>query len=177
MSVKVRCYIVYIVIRNICMPAYSRNYPTPTFTTKAHDSSFSWCSHQAYEWRKKIWSQWLYVWYRCWCQMSWFKYFRNCLISYISLLYISKSLHRLTSTAWIHRPKLPCVYSSCWWRWWWGMFSWSTLSPLIPIEHRLNAYFIKATSSMIMWHITKHKWSQFASMTMSSLYFNGLPSH
>ncbi len=80
----------------------------------------------------------------------------------------------------------------------WGIFSWHTLSPLVPIEHRLNttAYLnivadhvhpfmttvytsSDATSSRIMHHVTKLKSSQtgFLTMTMSSLYSNGLHSH
>ncbi len=80
----------------------------------------------------------------------------------------------------------------------WVIFSWLTLGPLVPIEHRLNAtaYLIidadhvhpfmttvnpssDATSSRIMHHVTKLKSSQtgFFNMTMSSLYSNGLHSH
>ncbi len=80
----------------------------------------------------------------------------------------------------------------------WGTFSWHTLGPLVPIEHRLNAtaylsivadhvhpfmttvYLSSdATSSRIMHHVTKLKSSQtgFLNMTMSSLYSNGLHSH
>ncbi len=77
----------------------------------------------------------------------------------------------------------------------WGIFSWHTLGPLVPIEHRLNtaAYLsivaehvhlqcttlLMATSSRIMHHVTKLKSSQtgFLNMTMSSLYSNGLHSH
>ncbi len=77
----------------------------------------------------------------------------------------------------------------------WGIFSWHTLGPLVPIEHRLNAtvylswpcpslydYSVPssdATSSRIMYHVTKLKSSQtgFLNMTMSSLYSNGLHSH
>ncbi len=80
----------------------------------------------------------------------------------------------------------------------WGKFSWLTLGPLVPIEHRLNttAYLSvvadhvhpfmttvypssDATSSRIMHHVTKLKSSQtgFLNMTMSSLYSNGLHSH
>ncbi len=78
----------------------------------------------------------------------------------------------------------------------WGIFSWHTLVPLLPIEHRLNAtayrsivadhvhpfmttvYLLMATSSRIMHHVTKLKSSQtgFLNMTMSSLYLNGLQS-
>ncbi len=80
----------------------------------------------------------------------------------------------------------------------WGIFSWHTLGPLVPIEHRLNAtaflsivadhvhlfmttvyHLLMATSSRIMHHVTKLKSSQtsFLNMTMSSLYSNGLHSH
>ncbi len=80
----------------------------------------------------------------------------------------------------------------------WGIFSWHTLGPLVPIEHRLNAtaylsivadhvhpfmttvyHLLMATSSWIMHHVTKLKSSQtgFLNMTMSSLYSNGLHSH
>ncbi len=77
-----------------------------------------------------------------------------------------------------------------------GIFSWQTLSPLVPTDHRLNttAYLSivadhvhpfmttvssDATSSRIMHHVTKLKSSQtgFLNMTMSSLYSNGLHSH
>ncbi len=80
----------------------------------------------------------------------------------------------------------------------WGIFSWHTLGPLVPIEHHLNATAYlsivadhvhpfmttvclssDATSSRIMHHVTKLKSSQtgFLNMTMSSLYSNGLHSH
>ncbi len=80
----------------------------------------------------------------------------------------------------------------------WGIFSWQTLGPLVPIEHCLNAtaylsivanhvhpfmttvdHLLKASSSRIMHHVTKLKSSQtgFLNMTMSSLYWNGLHSH
>ncbi len=80
----------------------------------------------------------------------------------------------------------------------WGIFSWHTLGPLVPIEHRLyaTAYLSivadhvhpfmttvypssDATSSRIMHHVRKLKSSQtgFLNMTMSSLYSNGLHSH
>ncbi len=79
----------------------------------------------------------------------------------------------------------------------WGIFSWHTLGPLVPTEHRLNAtaylsivsdqvhpfmttvYLLMTTSSRIMHHVTKLKSSQtgFLNMTMSSLYSNGLHSH
>ncbi len=73
----------------------------------------------------------------------------------------------------------------------WGIFSWHTLGPLVPIEHRLNTtanlsivadhvhpfrlqctHLLMATSSRIMHHVTKLKSSQtgFLNMTMSSLY-------
>ncbi len=78
----------------------------------------------------------------------------------------------------------------------WGIFSWHTLGPLVPIEHRLNAtaylsivadhvhpfmttvyHLLMATSSRIMYHVTKLKSSQtgFLNMTMSSLYFKWPP--
>ncbi len=78
----------------------------------------------------------------------------------------------------------------------WGLFSWYTLGPLVPIEHRLNA---SAYLSIVADHVhpfmttvypssdgyfqqdnvTKLKSSQtgFLNMTMSSLYSNGLHSH
>ncbi len=78
----------------------------------------------------------------------------------------------------------------------WGLFSWYTLGPLVPIEHRLNA---TAYLSIVADHVhpfmttvypssdgyfqqdnvTKLKSSQtgFLNMTMSSLYSNGLHSH
>ncbi len=80
----------------------------------------------------------------------------------------------------------------------WGIFSWHTLGPLVPIEHRLNATAYlsivadhvhpfmttvypssDATSSRIMHRVTKLKSSQtgFLNMTMSSLYSNDLHSH
>ncbi len=80
----------------------------------------------------------------------------------------------------------------------WCIFSWHTLGPLVPIEHRLNATVYlsivaehvhpfmttvylssDATSSRIIDHVTKLKSSQtgFLNMTMSSLYSNGLHSH
>ncbi len=79
----------------------------------------------------------------------------------------------------------------------WGIFSWHTLGPLVPIEHRLNAtaflsivadhvhpfrttvyHLLMATSSRITHHVTKLKSSQtgFLNMTLSSLYSNGLQS-
>ncbi len=60
----------------------------------------------------------------------------------------------------------------------WGIFSWHTLGPLVPIEHRLNATayrsivaeycLLMATSSRIMHHVKKLKSSQtgFLNMTM-----------
>ncbi len=78
----------------------------------------------------------------------------------------------------------------------WGIFSWHTLGLLLPIEHHLNATVYlsivadhvhpfmttvnsssDATSSRIMYHVTKLKSSQtgFLNMTMSSLYSNGPP--
>ncbi len=80
----------------------------------------------------------------------------------------------------------------------WDIFSWHTLGPLVPIEHRLNAtaylsivvdhvhpfmttvyHLLMATSSRIMHHVTKLNSSQtgFLNMTVSSLYSNGLHSH
>ncbi len=80
----------------------------------------------------------------------------------------------------------------------WGIFSWHTLGPLVPIQHCLNTTVYlsivadhvhpfmttvypssDATSSRIMQHVTKLKSSQtgFLNMTMSSLYSNGLHSH
>ncbi len=78
----------------------------------------------------------------------------------------------------------------------WGIFSWHTLGPLVPIEHHLNA---TAYLSIVADHVhpfmttvypssdvyfqqdnvTKLKSSQtgFLNMTMSSLYSNGLHSH
>ncbi len=73
----------------------------------------------------------------------------------------------------------------------WEIFSWHTLGPLVPIEHRLNTTVYlsivadhvhpfmttvhpssDATSSRIMHHVTKLKSSQTGclNMTMSSLY-------
>ncbi len=80
----------------------------------------------------------------------------------------------------------------------WVMFSWHTLDPLVPIEHRLNttAYLSIVADhvhpfmttvylssdgffSRTMHHVTKLKSSQtgFLNMTMSSLYSNDLHSH
>ncbi len=76
----------------------------------------------------------------------------------------------------------------------WGIFSWHTLGPLLPIEHCLNAtaYLIivadhvhpfmttvyPSSDGYRMHHVTKLKSSQtgFLNMTMSSLYSNGLQS-
>ncbi len=79
----------------------------------------------------------------------------------------------------------------------WGIFSWHTLGPLVPIDHRLNAtaylnivadhvhpfmttvyHLLMAISSRIMHHVTKLKSSLtgFLNMKMSSLYSNGLHS-
>ncbi len=154
--------------------------------------------------------KWLWTWNGCWCQTGWSEYFTNCwsedwktlpgLMSLDFCCYIQMLESEFgvkTMKAWII---LPCLNGSgCWW--WcnvWGIFSWHTLGPLVPIEHRLNAtaylsivadhvhpfmttvhlssdgYF-----SRIMHHVTKLKSSQtgFLSMTMSSLYSNGLHSH
>ncbi len=79
----------------------------------------------------------------------------------------------------------------------WGIFSWHTLGPLVPIEHCLNATVYlsivadhvhpfmttvypssDATSSRIMHHVTKLKSSQTGFLNMmSSLYSNGFHSH
>ncbi len=80
----------------------------------------------------------------------------------------------------------------------WGIFSWHTLGPLVPIEHCFNTTVYlsivadhvhpftttvypssDATSSRIMHHVTKLKSSQtvFFNMKMSLLYSNGLHSH
>ncbi len=80
----------------------------------------------------------------------------------------------------------------------WGIFSWHTLGPFVPTEHRLNATSYLSivadhvhpfmttvypssdvTSSRIKHHVTKLKSSQtgFLNMTMSSLYSNGLHNH
>ncbi len=78
----------------------------------------------------------------------------------------------------------------------WGIFSWHTLGPLVPIEHRLNAtaylsifadhvhpFMTKVYPSSDGYfqqdNVTKLKSSQtgFLNMTMSSLYSNGLHSH
>ncbi len=71
----------------------------------------------------------------------------------------------------------------------WGIFSWHTFGPLVPIEHWLNT---TAYLSIVADHVhpfmttvypssdvTKLKSSQtgFLNMTMSSLYSNGLHSH
>ena len=80
----------------------------------------------------------------------------------------------------------------------WGIFSWHTLGPLVPTEHRVNAtaylsivadhvhpfmttvdHLLMATSSRITRHVIKRESCQtcFLNMTMSSLYSNGLHSH
>ncbi len=66
----------------------------------------------------------------------------------------------------------------------WGIFSWHTLGPLEPIEHRFNAtaYLSIVTDHihpfMISFYITKLKSSQTGFLnTMSSRYSNGLHSH
>ncbi len=76
----------------------------------------------------------------------------------------------------------------------WGIFSWHTLGPLVPIDHRLNAtaYLsvvadhvhpfmttVYPSSDATLHHVTKLKSSQtgFLNMTMSSLYSNDLHSH
>ncbi len=76
----------------------------------------------------------------------------------------------------------------------WGTFSWPTLGPLVPIEHRLNAtaYLsivadhvhpfmttVYPSSELHQDNVTKLKSSQtgFLNMTMSSLYSNVLHSH
>ncbi len=80
----------------------------------------------------------------------------------------------------------------------WGIFSWHTLGPLVPIEHRLNttAYLSIVADHVHPFmttvypssdgyfqqhnaHVTKLKSSQtgFLNMTMSSLYSNGLHIH
>ncbi len=98
---------------------------------------------------------------------------------------------------WKHGSILPCLNGSGW-RWCvmvWGIFSWHTLGPLVPIEHCLNATAYlsivadhvhpfmttvypssDAASSRIMHHVTKLKSAQtgFLNMTMSSLYSNYL---
>jgi len=79
----------------------------------------------------------------------------------------------------------------------WGIFSWHTLGPLVPMEHSLNttAYLsvvadhvhpfittvthsLMVTSSRITHHVTKLKSSPtgFLNITMSSLFSNGLHS-
>ncbi len=69
----------------------------------------------------------------------------------------------------------------------WGIFSWHTLGPLVPIEHCLNA---TAYLSIVADHVhpfmttvspSSDDYFQqdngFLNMTMSSLYSNGLHSH
>ncbi len=80
----------------------------------------------------------------------------------------------------------------------WGIFSWHTLGPLVPIEHRLNAttYLIIVADHVHPFMTTVYPSSDgyflqdnapyhkaqifsdwFLNMTMSSLYSNGLHSH
>ncbi len=78
----------------------------------------------------------------------------------------------------------------------WGIFSWHTLDPLVPIEDRLNAtvylsiladhvppfmttVYPSSDGYFQQDNVTKLKSSQtgFLNMTMSSLYSNGLHSH
>ncbi len=78
----------------------------------------------------------------------------------------------------------------------WGIFSWHTLGPLVPIEHRLNATaYLNIVADHVhpfmttvnpssdgyfqQGNVPKLKSSQtgFLNMTMSSLYSNGLHSH
>ncbi len=78
----------------------------------------------------------------------------------------------------------------------WGIFSWHTLGPLVPIEHRLNAtaylnivadhvhpfmttVYPSSDGYFQQGNVTKLKTSHtgFLNMTMSSLYTNGLHSH
>ncbi len=78
----------------------------------------------------------------------------------------------------------------------WGIFSWHTLGPLVPIEHRLYTtdylsivsdhvhpfmttvyHLLMVTSSRIMQHVTKLKSSQTGFLNMVSLYSNGLHGH
>ncbi len=78
----------------------------------------------------------------------------------------------------------------------WGIFSWHTLGPLVPIEYHLNTTadlsivadlvhpFMTtvypssdAASSRIMHHAVKSSQTGFLNMTMSSLHSNGLHSH
>ncbi len=91
-----------------------------------------------------------------------------------------------------------CLNDSGWWCNGMGDIFGHTLGPLVPIEHNLNAtaylsivadhvhpfmttvyHLLMATSSRIIHHVTKLKSSQtgFLTMTMSSLYSNGLHSH
>ncbi len=70
----------------------------------------------------------------------------------------------------------------------WGIFSWHTLGPLVPIQHPLNTtaypsnfadhvhpfmttvyHLLMATSSRIMHHVTKFKLSQTCFFNMTSL--------
>ncbi len=52
-----------------------------------------------------------------------------------------------------HGSILSCLNGSGWW-WWcndvWGIFSWHTLGPLVPVEHRLNA---TASLSIVADHV------------------------
>ncbi len=78
----------------------------------------------------------------------------------------------------------------------WEVFSWHTLGPFVPIEHRLNAtaylsivadhvdlfmstVYPSSDGYLQQGYVTKLKSSQtgFLNMTMSSLYSNGLHIH
>lgn len=76
----------------------------------------------------------------------------------------------------------------------WGMFSWHTLGPLIPVEHCLNATYVSIVADHMYPFIAAiyptyvsiqhdnvpcHKSSQTGSMNikMCLVYFTGLPSH
>ncbi len=79
----------------------------------------------------------------------------------------------------------------------WGIFSWHSLGPLVPIEHRLNATaylsivadpihpfmitVFPSSDGYFQWdNAPCHKESSqtgLLNMTMSSLYSNGLHSH
>ncbi|GBO11058.1 hypothetical protein AVEN_178633-1 [Araneus ventricosus] len=56
----------------------------------------------------------------------------------------------MTETARIHGPLLPNEHSSGWWRlnYGLGMFSWSTLSPLISVDITINTQ-LTSTSLLI----------------------------